>query len=251
MAGAGKMGAVTIVTETAGRGYGIHLGGDICYAAGRHLGLERDELGAGLSAAEAGSLLDARKAVAGAIEAGRARVMAAGGLVTIGVFQSGSARADDWVRGLAGQRGEPGESQFFHSSEEYSVVREGGKIVRGETKRNTRPMVVGKSLRGRFLRSAINDVYRNSEAYAFSFQREMAEFDDLADQQRREAYTLRKSILAGPGVGGGTQAELGDVDHGEGDAGHGQAGLGDDLAVPGHVAGGGPGDRVAGDLGHP
>jgi preprotein translocase subunit SecA len=173
------------------------LGGDLSYAAEESLTIGQGDEVDGLSAAEAHRLMDARAAVAGPIEAERARVAAAGGLVVLGAFQSGSVRADNWARGLAGQRGEPGESQFYHSSQEYSLVRNDGRIVKGEAQRNTSPMAVGKSLRGRFLRSAINDVYRNSEKYAFWYQREMAGLDDLADRHRREAYRLRKSIFDG------------------------------------------------------
>jgi preprotein translocase subunit SecA len=195
MADAGKMGALTIVTETAGRGYGIKLGGDPIYAATEALGFGQDGAVTGLSAVEAGKLRDARDAVIGGIEAERARVVSVGGLVVLGAFQSGSERADSWARGLAGQRGEPGESQFYHSSEEYSIKN--GWAVRAETRRNSAPIICDGSRRGRFFRSIFNDVYRNSEAAAFAYQRKMIEFDDQADLQNRKAYSFRQSLLDG------------------------------------------------------
>jgi preprotein translocase subunit SecA len=193
MADAGKIGALTIVTETAGRGYGIKLGGDPSYAASEALGYGRSRSVANFSAVEAGKLRDARDAVIGAIETERARVVSVGGLVVLGAFQSGSERADRWARGLAGQRGEPGESQFYHSSEEYSIKNEW--VVRGETRRNSPPVICDGSLRGRFFRGVFNDVYRNSETATFAYQRWMAEFDDQVDMQQRNAYILRRSLL--------------------------------------------------------
>jgi len=197
MAGAGKIGAVTILTEKAGRGYGIQLGGDLSYAAEEVLALQPYPEGADISAATACKLKDARNTIAVSLEAERTRVAAHGGLIVLGAFQSGSKRADDWVRGLAGRRGEPGESQFYHSSEEFSIKNT--RLVRAETQRNSRPLICDGSARGRFFRGIFRDAYRNSEAAVFSYQRKMAEFDDLTDRQRREAYSLRRSILEGVG----------------------------------------------------
>ena len=119
------------------------------------------------------------------------------GLLVLGVFQSGSRCADDWVRGLAGQRGQPGSAQFLHSSEEYSIVRKKGSMTQAETRGNKPPMAVDKSLRGRFLRNVINGVYRSSEAAELALQAEFSESDDLAWRLHTKAYALRNSIISG------------------------------------------------------
>jgi len=196
MAEAGKPDAVTIAVGSSGRGYGIRLGGDISYAAEERAfggGKEAD-----LSAASSQKLRAARNAVRDDIAAHRAEAMAAGGLVVLGALRSGSARADDWLRGLAGQRGEPGESRFYISSDEYALsLPPNGALVKEETKRNSPPIAVNKSLRGRFFQSMINDVYRGTEATSFTFRRKLAEFDDLVYARQEQAYALRKSILLG------------------------------------------------------
>ena len=135
-----------------------------------------------------------------AVSLGDRAVAAAGGLFVFGVLQSGSARADTWARELAGRCGEPGESQFLHSSEEYSIVSKGGRLSSMESRRNGAPIRLDKSLRGRFFRIAVDDMYRRSEEYSFSVQRAMARYEDLAAQYRKSAYTLRKAILVGVGA---------------------------------------------------
>jgi preprotein translocase subunit SecA len=194
MAGVGTLGAVTIVVSTAGRGYGVWLGGDVGYAAEQQLRAHQSREDGGLPGMYSDELQEARKVAAGTFDAERRQVIRAGGLVVLGTSRSGSARVDDWLRGLAGQRGEPGESQFYMANEDFSVHFNSERRL-GEKVQSRGPWVLGRSPFGRFLRSNVSDVYRRSEAEAFEYRREMADFDDLADSQRQKAYALRQSFL--------------------------------------------------------
>jgi len=114
--------------------------------------------------------------------------------VVLGASLGASARYDDWLRGLAGQRGEPGESQLYLSNEDFGVsFRAEGRI--GKKVRRRKPWALGRSPLGWYGRSCVSDVHRNNEAAAFEFHRRMSEFDDLADSQRRQAYAMRQAFL--------------------------------------------------------
>ena len=195
MAEAGKYRAVTIAVGSSGRGYGIRLGGDIYYEAERRAFGDQEHTGR--SAVYVQELQEAMNAVRDEIEVNRARVEGVGGLAVLGALRSRSARADDWLRGLAGQRGEPGESRFYLSSEEYGILRRNGALISAETDRNSSAMAVNKSLRGRFIQSMISDLYRSSEAASFEFLSKLSKFDDLVYSRQEQAYTLRKTIRLG------------------------------------------------------
>jgi preprotein translocase subunit SecA len=199
MAEAGRPGAVTIVVGLAGRGYGIRLGGDSGYAAAHMLRTQRRE-GGGRGEVRPDELQEARKAAAGGFDAERARAIRAGGLVVLGASLGASARYDDWLRGLAGQRGEPGESQLYLSNEDFGVrFRAEGRT--GPKVQRRKPWALGPSPLGWYGRSCVNDVHRNNEADAFEFHRSTSVFDELADSQRRQAYAMRGSFLENPDVG--------------------------------------------------
>jgi preprotein translocase subunit SecA len=195
MADAGKYHAVTITVGSSGRGYGIRLGGDICYEARRRAFGNQEHTD--LSTVSAQEFQESMNAVRDEIAINRARVGGLGGLVVLGALRSRSVRTDDWLRGLAGQRGEPGESRFYLSSEEYDLLRPNGALIGAETDRNSSPMALNRSLRGRFLQSMTNDLYRGSEAASFAFRSKLAKFDDLVYSRQEQAYALRKSILLG------------------------------------------------------
>jgi preprotein translocase subunit SecA len=204
MAEAGTPGAVTILVDSAGRGYGIRLGGGAVFGAEERLLAQRRAEAGDLPGLDEAVLRDAMKDVGRAVGADRGRVLDAGGLTVLGTSRSGSARADDWVRGLAGQSGEPGETQFYIADEDYGVALPSGRLRRQAESR--KPWPVGRSPLWWLHRGNVTDAYRRTEAAAFEFRRRMAELDDLAESQRREAYALRQSILENPDAGGDLQA---------------------------------------------
>lgn len=114
--------------------------------------------------------------------------------MVLGASLGASVRYDDWLRGLAGQRGEPGESQLYLSNEDFSMpFSSEGRI--GPKVQRRKPWVLGRSPLGWFGRSCVNGVHRNSDEHFLEFHRRMSQFDDLADSQRRQAYAMRQALL--------------------------------------------------------
>jgi preprotein translocase subunit SecA len=193
IADAGRMGAVTVIVGEAGRGYGLHLGGDVSHAARAWL-LDSSGAADRDTPAEISQGLDiARKGVRAGIAADRDAVIAAGGLVVLGASRSESGRADQWLRGLAGQRGEPGESRFLAANADYGV----GELPTRWLKdlQDRRPAVIDESLTGRFLQGNVEDLYRYTEEVLLENASQMAVFDSPMDELRRDAYAIRDRLL--------------------------------------------------------
>ncbi|MDX6393967.1 MAG: preprotein translocase subunit SecA [Streptosporangiaceae bacterium] len=119
MAGAGRLGAVTVICGMAGRGYRVLLGGDpgatqAAQPAGM-IGLDPPDSSDNADPPEVGTQAPHTVRVpAGSLNAAESeQVIKTGGLAVLGSERSQSQRMDDWLRGLAGQRGEPGESRFL------------------------------------------------------------------------------------------------------------------------------------------
>jgi preprotein translocase subunit SecA len=193
MAEAGRLNAVTIIVDSAGRGYGISLGGDIQYAALGELGFHVTEDSNWNHRIALDELREARCVATNVTAANRARVIAVGGLLALGISRSASVRADDWLRGLSGQRGEPGECGFYLSNEEYVTDFE-RPMLRNDAVRYRSPWVISRSPFSWFLRNAIKDSYRRSEAHAFAEHRRLAVLDDEIDRQRSVVYEVRRCI---------------------------------------------------------
>jgi preprotein translocase subunit SecA len=155
MAQAGRPGAVTVIGESAARGYGICLGGE----------------GGSLSA--------------------RDEVIRSGGLAVLGSGLSLSRRADDWLRGLAGQRGEPGESQFFCSLED--PVTSG--LDSSMNKHLRFPIVSGKGPAGRLETRLTEGAQREAEARAAKERGRIRQVEAALDRQRRQIYAERRALL--------------------------------------------------------
>jgi preprotein translocase subunit SecA len=178
MAGAGGRGAVTVICGTAGRGYPVRLGGDAT----------ADSVNSQQTSPQAA------QAAAGSRQAtGREHVLKAGGLAVLGSERSPSRRADEWLRGLAGQRGEPGESRFLISMDDPFMNGLHGGGLLGALRRS-RPQSHGARVTG-LMRRLVDEHLQGAEAQAAQARHAIAEYEKVSDQQSGQTYRMRRAIL--------------------------------------------------------
>ncbi len=207
VAQAGKLGAVTVATNMAGRGTDIMLGGNAEFMAKNDLrkaGLT-DELIAeatGYAETDNQEILDARKLFAESLAkhkseiAGEAdQVRQAGGLFIIGTERHDSRRIDNQLRGRAGRQGDPGESRFYLSLEDDLVRLFGGERITSLMDR----LDLGEDmpLENKMLTRAIENAQTSVESRNFQARKSTLEYDDVMNKQREIIYGQRKQVLDG------------------------------------------------------
>ena len=212
VAQAGKLGAVTVATNMAGRGTDIMLGGNAEYMAKNDLrkaGLT-DELIAeatGYAETDNQEILDARKLFAEKLAqhkaeiAGEAdKVRAAGGLFIIGTERHDSRRIDNQLRGRAGRQGDPGETRFYISLEDDLMRLFGGDRVTGMMERMN--IDEDTPIENKMLSRAIEQAQTTVESRNFQARKSVLEYDDVMNKQREIIYGQRKQVLDGMDVKG-------------------------------------------------
>ena len=211
VAQAGAFGAVTISTNMAGRGTDIMLGGNPEFLAKRDMkraGYEEDMILLATGSADTDDeeilaarakfkeLYDKHKA---AIAPEAEKVREAGGLYILGTERHESRRIDNQLRGRAGRQGDPGESRFFLSLED-DLMRLFGNIdrVRAIIERMgmTEDMVIDKKI----LSGAIENAQKRIESQNFDRRRNVLNYDDVMNQQRKVIYKQRQDVLFGESV---------------------------------------------------
>ncbi|MBO4853764.1 MAG: preprotein translocase subunit SecA [Oscillospiraceae bacterium] len=210
VAQAGKLGAVTVATNMAGRGTDIMLGGNAEYLAINDLrkaGLS-DELIAeatGYAETDDQDILEARKlfneklSLHKAEIAGEAdQVREAGGLFIIGTERHDSRRIDNQLRGRAGRQGDPGETRFYISLEDDLMRLFGGDRVTGIMERMN--IDEDTSIENRMLSRAIEQAQTTVESRNFQARKSVLEYDDVMNKQREIIYDQRKQVLDGMDV---------------------------------------------------
>ncbi|TAL75868.1 MAG: preprotein translocase subunit SecA [Burkholderiaceae bacterium] len=184
VAEAGVPGRITIATNMAGRGTDIVLGG----SADKQVDLIRaDE---SLSAEEKEERIEHIRANwAPANEA----VKAAGGLRIIGTERHESRRIDNQLRGRAGRQGDPGSSRFYLSLEDSLMRIFAGDRVRSIMERLRLPE--GEPIEARMVSRSIESAQRKVEARNFDMRKQLLEYDDVANDQRKVLYAQRNEVL--------------------------------------------------------
>jgi preprotein translocase subunit SecA len=190
VAEAGKPGHITIATNMAGRGTDIVLGGSV----DKQVDLIRaDE-----------SLSDAEKSAR--IEKVRAewkplneQVKAAGGLRIIGTERHESRRIDNQLRGRAGRQGDPGSSRFYLSLEDSLMRIFAGDRVRAIMERLKLPE--GEPIEAGMVTRSIETAQRKVEGRNFDIRKQLLEYDDVANDQRKVLYSQRNDVLEAASVG--------------------------------------------------
>ena len=207
VAQAGKLGAVTVATNMAGRGTDIMLGGNAEYMAKNDLrkaGLS-DELIAeatGYAETDDQEILDARALFAEALAkhkaeiAGEAdRVREAGGLFIIGTERHDSRRIDNQLRGRAGRQGDPGETRFYLSLEDDLLRLFGGERITNLMDRMN--LDEDTPIENKMLSKSIENAQTSVESRNFQSRKATLEYDDVMNKQRELIYGQRKQVLDG------------------------------------------------------
>ena len=207
VAQAGKMGAVTVATNMAGRGTDIMLGGNAEYLAKadlRKAGLT-DELIAeatGFAETDNEEILNARKMYAEAeakykenIKAEAEQVRAVGGLFILGTERHESRRIDNQLRGRAGRQGDPGETRFYLSLEDDIMRLFGSERVMGMMEK----LGVDEDtpIDAKMLSGAIENAQKQVESRNFQTRKTVLEYDDVMNTQRQVIYEERRKVLDG------------------------------------------------------
>ncbi len=190
VAEAGKPGHITIATNMAGRGTDIVLGGSVEKMIAL---VQQDE---SLSEEEKrGRIERIRAEWAPANEA----VKKAGGLRIIGTERHESRRIDNQLRGRAGRQGDPGSSRFYLSLEDPLMRIFAGDRVRAIMERLRLPE--GEPIEARMVSRSIESAQRKVEARNFDIRKQLLEYDDVANDQRKVLYAQRNEVLESADVG--------------------------------------------------
>ena len=207
VAQAGKLGAVTIATNMAGRGTDIMLGGNAEFLAMEQLRKQgyADELLAEANAYSETSdpeILDIRSKYEALIAgfkaeiAGEAeQVRQAGGLFIIGTERHESRRIDNQLRGRAGRQGDPGETRFYLSLEDDLMRLFGGERVMSMM--NMLGMDEDTPIEHKMVSSAMENSQRTVESRHFRSRKNVLEYDNVMNTQREVIYQQRQKVLDG------------------------------------------------------
>jgi preprotein translocase subunit SecA len=183
VAEAGRPGAVTIATNMAGRGTDIVLGGSV-----------QAQIEA-LGSTDEAQVTEIR-------EAWRRRhdqVLAAGGLHIIGTERHESRRIDNQLRGRSGRQGDPGSSRFYLSLED-NLMRIFGDPTRMKALMTRVGMKAGEAIESGMLTRQIERAQRRVEQHNFDARKQLLEYDDVANDQRRVIYQQRTDLMGAENV---------------------------------------------------
>jgi preprotein translocase subunit SecA len=184
VAQAGRPGAVTIATNMAGRGTDIVLGGNL--EAELH-GVDPQDT-------------SARERIREEWQKRHDAVIAAGGLHIIGTERHESRRIDNQLRGRSGRQGDPGSSRFYISLDD-NLMRIFGDPERTKRWLQTAGMKEGEVIESRMLSKQIERAQRKVEAHNFDARKNLLEYDDVANDQRKVIYSQRTELMAAEEVG--------------------------------------------------
>ena len=210
IAQAGKLGAVTIATNMAGRGTDIMLGGNAEFLAMQQLrkqGYEDNLLAEANAYSETNDpeILDIRRKFEELISGFKAeiaqeaqQVKEAGGLFIIGTERHESRRIDNQLRGRAGRQGDPGESRFYLSMEDDLMrLFGGGRMERIQSMMDTLGLEEDTPIDAKILSNAVENAQRNVESVHFRSRKNVLEYDNVMNTQREVIYRQRQKVLDG------------------------------------------------------
>jgi preprotein translocase subunit SecA len=207
VAQAGKLGAVTIATNMAGRGTDIVLGGNAEFLAKQEMrktGFDQALINQANSFNETNDeeVLKARKTYRELYEkfkketeAEREKVIEAGGLFIIGTERHESRRIDNQLRGRSGRQGDPGSSRFYISLEDDLMRLFGSDRLSGIV--NALGLEDDQPIEHRMLSNAIENAQSRVEGKNFDIRKHVLQYDDVMNKQREVIYQQRKKVLDG------------------------------------------------------
>ena len=191
IAQAGRVGAVTIATNMAGRGTDILLGGNPEFLAKEILRKKGKTPEEATEEEYKEALKEAQKITAEEKE----KVISLGGLAVIGTERHESRRIDNQLRGRAGRQGDPGSSRFYLSLEDDLLRLFGGDRLKALMDRLKIPE--GEPIESTMVSKAIENAQKRVEGQNFQIRKRLLEFDDVMNKQRQVIYSLRRDILEG------------------------------------------------------
>ncbi len=175
VAEAGRPGAVTIATNMAGRGTDIVLGGNLEAKLARE----------GESADVDTATVEWKKR--------HQQVLDAGGLYVIGTERNESRRVDNQLRGRCGRQGDPGESRFYLSLEDTLMRIFGSERISSMMQKLG--MDEGEAIEHPWVNKAIENAQRKVEGHNFDIRKQLLEYDDVANEQRKVIYQQRNTLI--------------------------------------------------------
>ena len=190
---AGRPGTVTIATNMAGRGTDIVLGGNVQAELARLEDVDESE----------------RTVFEQEWEERHRRVVEAGGLHIVGTERHESRRVDNQLRGRSGRQGDPGSTRFYLSLEDDLM-----RIFASERVANIMQklgMEQGEAIEHKWVTKAIENAQRKVEARNFDIRKQLLEYDDVANDQRKEVYALRTELQETDDISGRVDAIRDDV----------------------------------------
>jgi preprotein translocase subunit SecA len=190
VAEAGQPGAITIATNMAGRGTDIVLGGNP--EASIHAVLSDDALSDLEKTSKAAELKNAWQVRHDA-------VVASGGLHIIGTERHESRRVDNQLRGRSGRQGDPGSSRFYLALDDQLLRIFSGDRVASIMERLKMPE--GEAIEHAMVSRAIENAQRKVEGRNFDIRKQLLEFDDVSNDQRKVIYEQRNELLEAADVG--------------------------------------------------
>ncbi|MFL5330687.1 MAG: preprotein translocase subunit SecA [Gemmataceae bacterium] len=193
VAQAGRLGAVTIATNMAGRGTDIILGGNaetLAWARLRHDYPTRLDVPAEVWK----RTIDEIESTENMKAEGR-KVAEMGGLHIIGTERHDSRRIDNQLRGRAGRQGDPGSSRFYLSLQDDLMRIYGGERMAGWL--TTLGMKDGEAIESRMVSRQIEKAQKKVEEQHFDARKNLLEYDEVMDHQRKRVYGFRQQILDG------------------------------------------------------
>ena len=211
VAQAGRLNAVTIATNMAGRGTDILLGGNPEYLAKKRMreeGYDHDMIEVAISYADREFTEEEQKArdryaelydnYKKETDAEKEEVIAAGGLCIIGTERHESRRIDNQLRGRSGRQGDPGASVFFISLEDDLAVRFGGE--RMKRLYEFFKIDADTSLSSKMLSRSIENAQKAIEGRNFGIRKHTLQYDEVMNEQRKTIYGERIKVLKGEDV---------------------------------------------------
>ena len=189
VAQAGRLGRVTIATNMAGRGTDIQLGGNLEFRT-------EDELAGMAEGPERDAAIEKIKAE---IAAEKEQVLAAGGLFVLGTERHESRRIDNQLRGRSGRQGDPGLSRFYLSLDDDLLRIFGPDTLFARMMRSN--IEDGEAIGSKWLSKAIETAQKKVEARNYDIRKQVVEYDDVMNDQRKVIYEQRSDIMDAETVG--------------------------------------------------
>ena len=189
VAQAGSPGAVTIATNMAGRGTDIQLGGNVEFRI-------EDELGEMPEGPERDAAVARIKAE---VAEAKQQVLASGGLCVIGTERHESRRIDNQLRGRSGRQGDPGLSKFYLCLED-DLLRIFGPDTLFARMMNSN-LADGEAIGSKWLSKAIETAQKKVEARNYDIRKQVVEYDDVMNDQRKVIYEQRADIMDSDAIG--------------------------------------------------